>query len=434
MNIKQPVARFIKAVVAVTCIAPALTCCSFIYEWPEAETFSPNLRLYIDVPATKASMDDEPGAYNPGDGYNHEGADNMLLPGDMLLSGDLSVAFYEEDGSFVSAVSGYENIRLKPESYDKVNRFHRYIVELRAENLINGHSYRVVLLANRRSGYSAGILPFAGPEQLAFKKPDGVSGTDEEYLYSQLLLSGTKPSDQYGLGLRDYTMLNLSGADEARVPMWGVKEMPVKISIDPDSPVDFSGEICLLRSIAKVKVSLSAELQTYAQITDYDSAVAGSGMVLNYSRNSGNMVPAYSAVKSLVATESLAEASYKNTTSGTGTFTAPFYKDTDGSFYTYLPEQEIGEAYISMQFRITDPSYVDVDLTKTLQFADYVTATTEVLGGKNIPLTDEQLAPYRFPVLRNHYYVYVITKLNPLELKFEICNWSERTAPDIIFN
>lgn len=386
-----------------------------------------SIRLTLVVPQTKAPSGDTHTPYdNP---YQHEGSDNMLVLNDLVF------VFYTEDGEYVTSASGRDKVVLGGVEYSAP--YHKYNAEVLVDGVVNGQTYRVVVLANRRQMYSGGF-PFAVPSTPVFIKPAGYIGTDEQFLYSQLEFNSGTGDDS----LVKYTKMNLDAYDEARVPMWGVLKttLIVKSDINKAGLVS-SGDIYLLRSIAKVKVSLGEELSKYVKITDYVSGDAGTGAVMHYSRNKSYMAVSYAWASSVDTTPSTegkdkVSGTYSNANLNidndevTVNYEVPMYKDSDGSYYMYLSEQKIGEAYMTLQFQYTDNKLVDplMDL-KTLHFADYTTASA---GKLDIPLTEEELAPYKFPVMRNHYYVYTVTKLDPFELKFEVCPWMYRST-DIDF-
>lgn len=419
--------------VALAVIATAMPCCNLIDEYPEESNpeISANLRITLSVPQTKAPKGDENPGYNYDDPYQHEGSDNTLM------INDLDFYFFNPDGSFVTLATGFENVALSPDTYTANGQYHRYTADIKVEGVADNRRYRVVVVANRMKN-QYGFVPFSVQNTPDPHSPD--SRTDEEYLYSQLVFDTCNPDTGLNSHLSDYTGWNLSGYDYARVPMWGVLETELKVRLGGTGSLESSGEIYLLRSIAKVKISLGEELSESAKITDHIPGNAGTGAVLNYKRGHGLMSPSYTNAASGSTTWNSAGKDRSgsryvdtnvNTTSGTGNFKAPLYKDTDGSYYIYLPEQKIGEAFISIQFQYLDENLKETITTqKVLQFADYVAASE---GKEDIPRTEEELADFKFPVMRNHYYIYTVIKLDPLELKYEVCEWQYKST-EIEFN
>ncbi len=418
------------AVLAV--IALGVQCCAGIDD--VENPISANLRITLSVPATKAPMGDENPPFVYDDVNQHEGSDNVLM-----LS-DLDFYFFNPDGSYATHASGFSSVALSPVSYISVGQIHQYTADIKVDGVVNNRDYRVVVVANRMQSQS-GVTSFCVPLTPSPLAPAGYPGTDEQYLYSQLAFD-TCSDGAVNNRLAEYTSRNLSGSDYARVPMWGVQEMNLKVSLTDDSSLISSGEINLLRSIAKVKVSIDEDLLQYVKVTDYVPGDSNTGAVMHFTRDHGLMTPSYANASAAGTTWNSAGQDKSagvyvdvnvNTTDDTGTFTAPMYKDTDGSYYMYIPEQKIGEAWMTLQFEYLDINLVDpLKVEKKLLFANYEDAATALLGGKDIPLTEDQLEPYRFPVMRNHYYIYTVTKLDPFELKFEVCEWQHKST-SIIF-
>lgn len=408
-------------------------CCTLVYEWPEENDVevSANLRISLSVPATKAPIGDEVPGYDYDDSQLHEGSDNLLM-----LS-DLDFYFFNTDGSYVTHAAGFRDVSLSLDTYS--NKLHRYTADIKVDNVVNNHEYRVVVIANRMQN-QYGFASFSVPSSPDPHSPD--SRTDEEYLYSQLVFDTCNPSASLNSHLSDYTSWNLGGSDDARVPMWGVQKMSLKIRIGEEGILESSGDIYLLRSIAKVKVSIGSDLSRYVRIADYVPGNAETGAVLTYGRSYGFMTPSFENVMSCAGASDIntwnsAGKDWNgtkyvdvnvNTLGDAGSFKAPMFKDADGSCYIYLPEQMIGEAYMSIQFQYLDQMLSQpLKVQKKIHFADYVAASAAT-GKLDIPLTDDELAPYKFPVMRNHYYIYTVTKLDPFELKFEVCPWQYQST------
>lgn len=433
MNKMYRAYRVLVKMAVATAVSLAMQCCTLVYEWPlenDVEV-SANLRITLDVPVTKAPLGDEAPGYDYDDNELHEGSDNTLM-----LS-DLDFYFFDLDGAFVTHASGFGNVSLSLDSYS--NKLHRYTADIKVDKIVNNRQYRVVVVANRMQN-QYGFTSFAVPTTPDPHSPD--SRTDEEYLYSQLVLDTCNPSASLNSHLADYTSWNLSGYDYARVPMWGVQKMTMKIRVGEEGTLEPSGDIYLLRSIAKVKISIGSELSRYVKIMDSVPGNADSGAVLSYSRSYGFMTPSYENVMSCagatdINTWNSAGKDWNgtkyidvnvNTLDQSGSFKAPMFKDTDGSCYVYLPEQKIGEAYMSVQLQYLDQKLPEpLTVHKIIRFADY-NAASVATGKLDIPLTEEELEPYSFPVMRNHYYIYTITKLDPFELKFEVCPWQYQST------
>lgn len=413
--------------VAAFAILLAMPCCTLVYEWPEEHEVLDDalIKIVLDIPLTKAPVGDEHSPYD--DILQHEGEDNILR------LDDLEFYFFDAGGQYITYTRGVENVTLTNYVYE--NEKHKYTANIRVSGIYNGQWCRVVVLANRRGMYSFSHA-FGVTKPLVISKPVGFDGTDEEYFYSQLKISTLTKQNTHNAFLGDYTMLNLNASNEACVPMWGVQKMEIKVG--NDASVSASGEIDLLRSIAKVKVSIGEDLRNYVKIVDYQNNNDSTGVVLSYTRDEGFMTPSYLNARADTTWNSLGKDhdgltyidAHVNTTASTGNFHAPFFKDSAGDYYIYLTEQMIGEASINLRFQYTDP-YIKpaISMTKKLHFADYDAARAH-RGGEfdDIPLTDSDLERFKFPVMRNHYYLFTVTKIDPLEIKFEVCDWMHRST------
>lgn len=394
-----------------------------------------SLRLVLNVPVTKAALDE-------GDDYSydnpllHEGSDNLLD------AGDLDFHFYDLSGHYIASATGTEKVSIDKTIYDPVTMCHRYHCDLKIGKIENGQQYRVVVIANKRIQFS-NTMPFCLAMNPSPKAPSGFSGNDEQYLYSQLVFDTYSNMTAHNMIIPAYTMNNLNGFNEATIPMWGVQQLVARVLQNPDPEgLLSSGEIYLLRSLAKVKVILASELLQTVELTNYVQNSNDHGMVLKYTRGRGYMAPLYSDARASQTWNSKGmdkvggnysdvhvNAASKSEESLLS-YAMPMYYDGKSGYFAYLPEQMIGEACVSMEFRYLDPSIVaSAVVSKKLQFADY----TEALKARgdllyDVPLTDEQLKNFRYPIMRNNYYIYRIVRLDPLEVKFEVCSWDSKNT------
>ena len=175
-----------------------------------------------------------------------------------------------------------------------------------------------------------------------------------------------------------------------RIPMWGKRTGTLKdgetIKVD------------MLRALAKVKVSLSAALVSSNHTLN--------GVETQQGHIHGSMVPAGAAE---MADTPLSKEDDRINVEGDYHSTVPFVESPEGSgvFYTYLPEQKKGGSH--MRVTINGDTY-------ELYFGDYATLT-------------------KFPVVRNHYYEFTITKVNSSgELHYSVCDWNEIKVDDIEFD
>lgn len=400
--------------------------CSKDYEMP---TSLPDANFKITFALPDVSRADELADYS--DPINNEGTDNMLR------IEDLEIYFFNPDGSFVSSITDIKDIRLTPVSSEAYNpHYHLYSAEMRVDGLLNGETYRIVILANRRPAYQT-YLPFCTP-----KNNDwiylGQGNTDEEKLYSTLEFNYRSAGIS---GINNYTKLNFMRDERAYVPMWGFKELKAKIQLGenqtfPDLIPD-SGQIDLIRSVAKVKVCVSEELSQFVRATTFNPATGKGGIRLYNTVKTGYMTPAYNKVASLYATPDMVNFDKNNLgqytndwvnvgESGEDESSAVVYplferRDENGqsAYYTYLPEAKIGQAWMNLEFESIGPDYLAIPKHEyTLEFAEY-------LNKDSSPLARDIL---KFPVMRNHYYIYTIIRLNPIEFKFEVCEWRTRES------
>lgn len=420
----------------------ALVCavgCNAVFEYKDVPlSIDANLRLLFAVPgATKADT------YDYADPANQEGMDNAINPR------DLEIYFFTEDGEFITSVTDPTKLEVSPYSSGDYNpHYHMYSADMRVDDVVNGQRCRVVVVAHRRS-WQRSFLPFCVPVDPQNSWLAGEGSTDEERLYNSLYFNF---SNSGAIGPCDYARYNCTKQSDATVPMWGFSTMNLKLAtIDAHgyhNPVDPSGQIDMLRSIAKVKININPEFGDLVTVTDFNSKTKLGGVRLVSSMTSGFMTPAYNKVRGLdetpvilnkdreggVATGAYTNEWIRSGLNNTGQDTVyPFYKGSDGSYYIYLPEHRIGQAWMQVEFKWSDPSFVPpVTHDYKLLFADYEAAMKDA-GTRDVAFTEEELKNYRFPVMRNHYYEYTISSLNPIFVKFEVCEWQYKST-DIYFN
>lgn len=404
----------------------AAVCCTKDNTVPE-ERFAPNFKISFAVPRdtkSDANMD-----YS--DPMNQEGADNLLK------SDDLEIYFFMPDGSYVTSVKDILHLRLKEDlTAPESDRYHIYNVEMQVDEIVNGGVYRIVVLANRRAHLS-GIYPFCTPREESWLL-NGEGLTDEQKLYSTLKFNFSSTGAK---GLSNYVACNFAREEGAYVPMWGVKEVTAKTIIDEDgfdADIPFSGTIDLMRAVAKVKVQLSSELLEYVNLTQLN---------LHTPVMTGYMTPAYGKVRTLKTTPDILNKDRVGGTS-TGAFTNDWInrgesaasdsvyplKEIGGAYYIYLPEAYIGQCWMDLEFRWKDPAFIPpVTHDAVLHFADYDQAKKHYGVPAHVALSEEQLEDFKSPVMRNHYYIYTIVGLNPMDLKYEVCEWQYRST-EIEFN
>lgn len=404
----------------------AVVCCTKENTVSE-ESFTPNFKLSFAVPReTKADAN-----MNYSDPMNQEGADNLLK------SDDLEIYFFTTGGSYVTSVKDILHLRLREDlTAPESDRYHIYNVEMQVDDIVNGGVYRIVVLANRRSHLS-GSYPFCTPKWDNWLL-NGVGLTDEQKLYSTLQFNFSSTGTT---GLSNYVARNFVKDEMAYVPMWGIKEVVARTVINEagfDANIPLSGTIDMMRAVAKVKVQISSELLEYVNLTD---------LSVHTPVRTGYMTPAYGKVSEAATTPDILN---KDRIGGspTGAFTNDWINrglisDSDsiypllelsGAYYIYLPEAYIGQCWMNLEFRWKDPAFVTpVSHEYKLHFADYDQAMAYYGLPTGVALSEEQLENFKSPVMRNHYYIYTIIGLNPMELKYEVCEWQYRST-DIEFN
>lgn len=415
---------------AVIAVVVGAVCCNrnviSPYDPELAELEGANLRIYINVPALTKSTDFE----DYGSPMNQEGMDNQIV------AEDLEVYFFDLDGKLVSICKSNQNLRIRKVSSDTYDpHYHLYCADMRVEGITNNVQYRIVIVANSRTIYGANmpfsVSPFTTDANLT-----------EEQLYEHLKFGYSSDKFKYGNHVSYYTMENFNMFERAAVPMWGFKNMTVEVrGAENHDKLKVSGTINMIRSVAKVRINISDELMKYVVVTPENPNSTKGGARLFCPIGNGYMTPAYSKVATLTETPSMmhkdrvggkADGAYTNVWLNTGDFKSdietqisyPFYRHNDRTFYTYLPECEIGQAWIKIEFKWKDTQLLDEPTQDfRLEFADY--AFTGAAP------TDDDVD--RFPVMRNHYYIYNIIGLNPLRVKYEVCEWEDRET-EIIFD
>lgn len=315
-----------------------------------------------------------------------------------LVEGDLSILCYDaQTGAFVEEAQIGSMQRTPSTQW-----FVEYRVRGRFTQILNNDQkvYRIVALSNLK-----GMLPAANYQAIR---------ATESALYAGLTFGYDKA--------HDFTLNNWESAQpgstlptSARVPMWG----KATAQLSSAEVVD----ITMLRALAKVRVELSDQLKT--------KGFSITGIQLVNPNNKGFVAPV-DAAKATRTSERTALNTAINIPADAAPLATPqqFYEGKHalaGKWYTYLPEtKNTGVAAELRPYMVVTMSNTNGDTYSNfrLEFGDYEPVSE---GG-----TDYQGT--LFDVQRNHYYMYRIVGVTPLELKYEICNWSERLAPDIVFN
>lgn len=248
---------------------------------------------------------------------------------------------------------------------------------LKKEDVEEGMNYRIVVLCNL-SGHSKVYFPIGTLESLT-----------ENKLYGQM--SFICPNTE------DLAKKIMTPEESGRIPMWG----KVTTEIVDNGEINVN----ILRAMAKVRVQLSNELKkdnfTLSKVV-VDKGCA-KGLMTPSGADEMETTPDYlpKDENGNIAKDDDADASFAINN-------MPFYTSgEDGIYYTYLPEQEKGKS--SMVVTINDSEY-------SLEFGDYEKKE-------------------RFPVVRNYYYDFTITKIFASgELAYQVCQWEKMQAPEISFD
>lgn len=410
---------------AVIAVAMGAVCCNKNMD-TETELMDANLRLYINVPALTKASDVE----DYGSPMNQEGMDNQIV------ASDLEVYFFDLEGRIVSVCKSNQNIKLSKVSSNTYDpHYHLYCADMKVEGISNNIQYRIVVVANSRSIYGAN-LPFA----VAPFNSETIK--TEKELYEKLKFGYSNDKFRYGNHVGYYTMENFNMFERAAVPMWGFKSMTVEVrNVENRDKLNVSGTINMIRSVAKVRINVSDDLMKYVVVSPENPNSTKGGARLFCPVENGFMTPAYSKVSSLTETPSMmnkdrvggkADGAYTNVWLNSGDYKEaietqicyPFYRYNDRTFFTYLPECELGRAWIKLEFKWKDEQLLDEPSKDfRLEFADYAFTGAA-------PTEDDIDC---FPVMRNHYYIYNIVGLNPLKVKYEVCEWEDRET-EIIFD
>lgn len=411
-----------------------LVCCTKIgtrKSGVSADEFVANFRLSFAVPKdTKATY-----SADYSDPMNNEGTDNLLR------ADDLEIYFFNQNGTYVSCVKGILNLRLMEDGEtSQSDRYHVYNAEMYVEGIVNGGVYRVVAVANRRS-HLAGAFPFCTPLAEDWLE-NGIGQTDEEKLYSTLKFNFSSTGTA---GVSGYVSRNFIWDETAYVPMWGFRQLTASTRNGKDFPdnLPVSGTIDLMRSIAKVKIEIDEALTQSAFLTEFNPLSSRGGIRLYCPVREGWMTPSYSRIEHLSQTPEILD---KDREGGlpSGSFTDdwihkgesadnsyiyPFYRHSDGCYYIYMPECSIGESWIGLEFQLVD-EHISTDTTTGFVIRDFRLEFAEYKATDKASREDQI---DRFPVMRNHYYSYKISRLDPLIVKYEVCDWNYKST-ELEFN
>lgn len=311
---------------------------------------------------------------------------------------DIQIYAFYLDGTFAGRA---ENLVVTPDP-DQVNNYDLYHAKGIFSNLPQqAGSYKVVVVANYKGGATGKILPI-GLNLAPSTEVDLYNGANFNFrmegngqYFDPLTNLHLFTSECYTPAMRneapDWQTYNCN------IPMWGSRTV---VLVNKGTY-----RIDMLRSLAKASVALSDEIKDTYEITE---------CTIVDSRMSASLAP--KNAQTLRDTPLVSELQHQNLVGQKyGEITgaaAPGYKffAKNGVHHCYFPEQGKGESYIRVSIR---NKLSGITRDYKLQFGDYETRTL-------------------WPVLRNHYYEYNIIRVGA-EIKYEVCDWVVKVAPDIIF-
>lgn len=223
-------------------------------------------------------------------------------------------------------------------------------------------------------------------------------------------------------------------AMKTQIPMWGcctLTDIPVSTyqGSTPPSVSENAIEIHLLRAMAKITVTLSAQARAIYQLT---------GVALSHCAESGNAVPSGASEVATTldleidncfnpATDALTDTKY-NLTPHTYKI-----KDDNGNevtvtdFIGYVPEiANSGRANFFMTADIVDNNGIPLITGENdlkIYFTEYVDGEPAATGdGRD------------FDIVRNHSYLFTIDGVTAPAVNYTVCRWTDYISGDIYFN
>lgn len=376
-----------------------LTLAACSKEYPEAETGSAqgNVRLELTLDTREAEV-------------STIGNEAYIVPGDIYV-----FLFEQKEGQWV-----YYDRMLSPMLTDN-GKGPRYTLTgtIYASQAIDLSQFRFVVLANLSGGCplseSSSLYPVPGTELQAF--------------YNRLAYNyDEQPQENF----TNHVMTAMH--DKARIPMWGVAT-PQSITPKAEKTYDL-GCVNMLRAMAKIEVKMSTDLKNKYELLNVE---------LMHCQTSGMMTPKDAARFSntpevtgdMTGKEELIEANIPEGGTDFSTLAIQFYEpeSEQGVFYLICPELPKGEDSDDSQDTHTSRPHMHVRIKSLLQTEAGI-GTFPLFFAEQKKKTDEnnhtvtRLTP--FDVLRNHHYVFTITKVES-GLQYKVEQWEERKS-DITFN
>ena len=342
---------------------------------------SVNFRMTVPMDASAADSPEYNEDWTWGDEYNHEIA---LSAENRILWDDFSVAFFSEnDGSYIGHLRDIHCINLLP-GVDMTTYECKGVLttteELKAEELMeklrSAGQVRTMVVANVKI------------EQETLDA--GISGADA------------------GLGAMEYSCNGTFSEEFPAIPMWGVTTNDFS-GLTPDKSIDL-GKVSLLRSVAKVEVLVSEELQQASNNTIRLESVSVSRM-----NTTGYVLPGkwneIDETKNLRFSDTSripGEAESNENKS--------FRVQDDGRVLFYLPEC------------LNAPGDDEILLTVNYTVEDEAREGKIHLCNYNNGIPDTGKL---WNVVRNHLYRYIITNTGEIKFEVEVHPWDEVEIPEI---
>lgn len=374
---------------ALTALLAALSCVSCSKEalvsFGEEDGMQPlNVIFRMAIPMDASTVDSQ--EYNDdqtwGDDYNQE---NALSAENRILWDDFSVAFFSEnDNSYIGHLRDIHCINLLP-GVDMATYECKGVLttteDMKAEELVeklrSSGKVRTLVIANVKT------------EQKTLEA--GISGADA------------------GLGAMEYSCNGLFNIDFPAIPMWGMTTNDFS-GLTLGKSIDL-GKVALLRSVAKVEVLVSDELQQASENTIKLTSVSVSRM-----NTTGYVLPGN--WNNIDKTENLKfSETLRIPEPATKEEDKTFSVRDDGRVLFYLPECRNGsgddEIVLTVNYTVEDEAREGI-----IHLCDYSNGNPD----------RENL----WDVVRNHLYRYIITNSGEIKFMVEVHPWDEVEIPEIM--
>lgn len=346
------------------------------------QPLSVNFRMAVPVDASAANGTGYDEDRTWGDDYNQE---QGLSAENLILWDDFSVTFFSvKDNSYIGHLEDIHCVNLLPgvdqytyECKGVLKTTEEMTVETLVEKLKSAGQVRTLVTAN-----------------VADLQPD-------------ILDEGIGDTDA-GLGRVEYSCNGVFEMSFPAIPMWGVATNDFS-ELTPGASMSL-GEVALLRSVAKVEVLISDELQETS-----GNRIRLQSVTVNKMNKRGYVLPGkwneIENTKDLKLSETLRIPDSAVGSKGT------FSVREDGRIVFYLPEylntQGDDEILLTVNYTVEDEEREGV-----IHLCNYENGVPETENLWN--------------VVRNHLYRYIITNTGEIRFKVEVHPWDEIEIPEIM--